>query len=103
MRANLEEPMMRIACSFALALGLAACGSSSSSPTQPEAAAPAAPATQCTPGDLAIAGGGPCGTSYCTKRQFCCNLSCSTCAPLGGACTQQVCTSPTVVAPTIYF
>lgn len=33
----------------------------------------------------------PCGTNTCTPGQFCCNRSCSICAPLGGFCTQQVC------------
>lgn len=32
-----------------------------------------------------------CGTRVCTKGFFCCNLSCSICAPVGGGCTQQVC------------
>jgi len=36
-------------------------------------------------------GGGQCNQAVCTSGQFCCNYSCSTCAPLGGACTQQYC------------
>jgi len=32
-----------------------------------------------------------CGPSRCRPGQFCCNESCGICAPLGGACTQQVC------------
>ncbi|HMJ12411.1 MAG TPA: hypothetical protein VK524_13395 [Polyangiaceae bacterium] len=32
-----------------------------------------------------------CGSAVCGKGEFCCNASCSTCAPRGGACTQQVC------------
>ena len=32
-----------------------------------------------------------CGGNVCGKGTFCCNASCGTCAPLGGACTQQVC------------
>jgi hypothetical protein len=32
-----------------------------------------------------------CGSAVCEAGEFCCNASCSTCAPLGGACTQQVC------------
>lgn len=32
-----------------------------------------------------------CNQKTCGKNQFCCNYSCSICAPLGGACTQQVC------------
>lgn len=35
--------------------------------------------------------GEQCGTRVCTKGFFCCNLSCSICAPQGGGCTQQVC------------
>jgi hypothetical protein len=34
-----------------------------------------------------------CGGNVCPKGTFCCNASCGTCAPLGGACTQQVCES----------
>ncbi|HET9956826.1 MAG TPA: hypothetical protein VFQ61_20160 [Polyangiaceae bacterium] len=36
-------------------------------------------------------GGGVCGDKVCSAGTFCCNASCGTCAPLGGACTQQVC------------
>lgn len=36
-------------------------------------------------------GGGQCGTKVCGKGTFCCNASCSVCAPIGGGCTQQVC------------
>lgn len=32
-----------------------------------------------------------CGNSVCGKGTFCCNASCGTCAPIGGACTQQIC------------
>lgn len=35
----------------------------------------------------------PCGNAVCSSREYCCNRSCSICAPLGGACTQEVCTS----------
>lgn len=38
-----------------------------------------------------ILGGGQCGTAFCGPGTFCCNRSCSICAPIGGACTQQVC------------
>lgn len=37
------------------------------------------------------AAGEVCGSRVCSAKQFCCNFSCSICAPLGGACTQQVC------------
>lgn len=32
-----------------------------------------------------------CGSTLCGAGQFCCNKSCSLCAPEGGACTQQFC------------
>jgi hypothetical protein len=32
-----------------------------------------------------------CGHSVCGPREYCCNRSCSICAPLGGVCTQQFC------------
>ena len=35
--------------------------------------------------------GQKCGRNVCGKGQFCCNSSCSQCAPLGGACTMQFC------------
>lgn len=38
-----------------------------------------------------VLSGGPCGTNFCGPGTFCCNRSCSICAPFGGACTQQVC------------
>lgn len=37
-------------------------------------------------------GGTPCGYRYCPSGQYCCNDSCGICAPVGGSCTQQVCT-----------
>lgn len=36
-------------------------------------------------------GGERCGSNTCNADQFCCNASCSVCAPIGGACTQQLC------------
>lgn len=33
----------------------------------------------------------PCGNTVCTGGNFCCNASCSICAPRGGHCTQQIC------------
>ena len=35
--------------------------------------------------------GESCNQRTCGQNQFCCNYSCSICAPLGGACTQQIC------------
>ena len=43
-------------------------------------------------GPPALADGGvPCNQVRCGPRQFCCNFSCSICAPIGGFCTQQFC------------
>lgn len=36
--------------------------------------------------------GESCGHTECGAGQFCCNRSCSICAPTGGSCTQQQCT-----------
>ena len=47
-----------------------------------------------------VVGGEQCGTKVCGAKQFCCNASCSICAPLGGACTQQFCGDPTEPADT---
>jgi hypothetical protein len=35
--------------------------------------------------------GEPCNQRRCGSGQFCCNFSCSICAPDGGFCTQQFC------------
>jgi len=35
--------------------------------------------------------GQPCNQTTCGPREFCCNFSCSICAPIGGFCTQQFC------------
>ena len=35
--------------------------------------------------------GEPCNQRRCGTGQFCCNFSCSICAPEGGFCTQQFC------------
>lgn len=32
-----------------------------------------------------------CNGTVCTPNQFCCNFSCSICAPKGGGCIQIVC------------
>lgn len=40
---------------------------------------------------LPDAGGQPCGTSHCSKDEYCCNQSCGICAPLGGGCIQIAC------------
>jgi hypothetical protein len=36
-----------------------------------------------------------CGDRVCGTGEYCCNPSCSTCAPEGGFCTQQYCEPPT--------
>ncbi|HEX2254874.1 MAG TPA: hypothetical protein VHQ65_16535 [Thermoanaerobaculia bacterium] len=33
----------------------------------------------------------PCNQAVCSADEFCCNYSCSICAPRGGYCTQQYC------------
>ena len=40
--------------------------------------------------------GEPCGNGNCGAGEFCCNSSCGICAPIGGVCTMQVCSSPTL-------
>ena len=35
--------------------------------------------------------GEPCNQVTCGAGEFCCNFSCSICAPIGGACTEQFC------------
>lgn len=42
----------------------------------------------CPVGDC---GGESCGDAVCGAGEFCCNESCSICAPVGGVCTQQFC------------
>jgi hypothetical protein len=37
--------------------------------------------------------GEPCGANTCADGEYCCNPSCGICAPEGGFCTQQVCTT----------
>jgi hypothetical protein len=55
------------------------------------------PHDSCDPGGGGADCGGvcvaeePCGTVLCGVGQYCCNASCSLCAPEGGFCTQQVC------------
>lgn len=50
--------------------------------------APCPPIAECVPDTSA---GTKCGKNICTGDSFCCNASCGTCAPKGGACTQQLC------------
>ena len=86
---------MKIAMLTALILGLVGCDQARPSAPTPASstAAPAAvtPAPMSRVDDLAIAGGGSCGSKVCKAGFYCCNASCSKCAPLGGGCTQQAC------------
>jgi hypothetical protein len=52
--------------------------------------APVAAALDTDQGAL-FAAGQACNQTTCGAHQFCCNYSCSICAPIGGACTQQYC------------
>lgn len=36
-------------------------------------------------------GGGQCNQAVCGPDEFCCNYSCSTCAPRGGYCLDVIC------------
>lgn len=36
-------------------------------------------------------GGEPCNETVCEPSEFCCNFSCSICAPRGGSCIQIIC------------
>lgn len=38
-----------------------------------------------------IGGGGQCNQAVCGPNEFCCNYSCSVCAPRGGACLDVYC------------
>jgi hypothetical protein len=51
---------------------------------------PDTPALGDQPEPLLLAGE-PCNRRHCGANQFCCNFSCSICAPEGGFCTQQLC------------
>lgn len=46
--------------------------------------------TPCYPQPMCV-DGEVCGDNLCGDGEYCCNASCGTCAPLGGACTQEVC------------
>lgn len=43
------------------------------------------------PQEPLLLAGEPCNRRHCGANQFCCNFSCSICAPEGGFCTQQLC------------
>jgi hypothetical protein len=42
-------------------------------------------------GTIADAGNQACGSAVCGAGEFCCNASCSICAPRGGACIEIFC------------
>ena len=42
-------------------------------------------------GTAADAGSQSCGSAWCGAGQFCCNASCSICAPQGGTCIEIYC------------
>lgn len=86
---------MKFAIVCAFLLGMVGCDRARSSTSEPAATIGMSRVDD----QLAIGGGGPCGTKICKAGQFCCNASCSTCAPLGGACTQQVCNVTTKQLP----
>ena len=53
-------------------------------------------ATTHSGGSTSTSGGGAtngvaCGTKLCAAGQYCCNASCSMCAPMGAACIQIAC------------
>jgi hypothetical protein len=48
------------------------------------------------PCPLALCVGEACNQTTCGRQEYCCNWSCSTCAPLGGGCTEQFCGDPGV-------
>lgn len=52
---------------------------------------PETPSVGDQPEPLFLDGGEPCNRRHCGAGQFCCNFSCSICAPEGGFCTQQLC------------
>lgn len=44
-----------------------------------------------TDGSMMDGGGEACGTNTCGAGEYCCNASCGTCAPIGGACDTVEC------------
>jgi hypothetical protein len=51
--------------------------------------------TMCDPTTGTCTGGGggqSCGSTTCGPKEYCCNASCGTCAPLGSTCPQIACT-----------
>jgi len=69
------------------------CGQVSSSDPASDPAAESSAADSSIPAELdeGAANKLACGNTFCKKGEFCCNPSCSICAPNGGFCTQQFC------------
>jgi hypothetical protein len=42
--------------------------------------------------------GTACGSALCSSGQYCCNINCSICAPMGGVCINQACQPPSTWA-----
>jgi hypothetical protein len=61
------------------------CPAPSGSDSPSDGAPSAAPPTGDDPAEEA------CGNTVCGSAEFCCNVSCGICAPVGGVCTQQFC------------
>ena len=70
-------------------LACASCNNASPPSPPPKDVAPEASAAPAKP--AAAAAPIKCGSATCGPDQFCCNASCSICAPKDGACTMQVC------------
>jgi hypothetical protein len=66
-----------------------ACVADVDDPVEPAASSAASDSDGAGDGDGFI--GETCGSRVCGKGFFCCNASCSACAPVGGGCTQQAC------------
>lgn len=86
---------LRFAFVAVASMMIAACGGTPQQEPQTEQPATQEQGIIVTPGPI---GGGACGSNTCTSKQFCCNPSCGICAPLDGACTQQVCDTATLQA-----
>lgn len=84
--------MMRTTAAATLFVLVSSCKSPASSP--PKEAAPDAPPPASSPSPAPVASAaGPvkCGEATCGAGEFCCNESCSICAPTGGSCIMKVC------------
>jgi hypothetical protein len=42
---------------------------------------------------IVVAAGEACGATVCGQGEYCCNPSCGICAPLGGGCTAEYCST----------